>query len=289
MVSACLLGENVKYNGGNNRDETLLAFLQDKTVLSICPEVMGGLPCPRPCGEIVDGVVRTADGKSVDAEYRRGAAAALDIAKKNAVDLVVLQQRSPSCGVHMIYDGTFTGRKIPGHGAAAALLIDAGFATFDSSEIVQGQQIVPVDNPDDPRIESAAMIHAVSWRDSHREICSPDFLAGHTYSHQLGHLREQMDRGARLYVLYDTLPVALVTVADSLIENLYVLPCMQNKGYGTHLLHHAMAQCAGTPTLWILSTNTRAAAWYDRLGFTPTGNRHDLTPTLYEYEMKFTR
>ncbi|MDO4176164.1 MAG: DUF523 domain-containing protein [Bacillota bacterium] len=135
MVSACLLGENVKYNGGNNLHEKLLRYVEGHEVFPVCPEVMGGLPIPRAPGEIVDGVVRNEDGTSVDAEYRSGAAKALEIARREGIDLAILQSRSPSCGVNQIYDGSFTGRKIKGSGVFAQLLKDNGFKVLDAEDL----------------------------------------------------------------------------------------------------------------------------------------------------------
>lgn len=73
MVSACLLGENCKYNGGNNYSEKVISFISGNEVIPICPEVLGGLPTPRPPAEIVSGVVTANNGRSVDKEFRCGA------------------------------------------------------------------------------------------------------------------------------------------------------------------------------------------------------------------------
>lgn len=135
MVSACLLGENVKYNGGNNRHERVMGFVKNNEIISVCPEVMGGLPVPRAPGEIVDGTVRNEDGTSVDLEYRAGALKALEIAKKEGIDLAILQSRSPSCGVNQIYDGTFSHRIIKGSGVFAQLLRDNGFKVLDAEDL----------------------------------------------------------------------------------------------------------------------------------------------------------
>lgn len=115
-VSACLLGENCKYNGGNNYNKKLVDFVKDHEVIALCPEVLGGLPTPRLPAEIVNGLVKQENGKSVDDEFKKGAKKALDTVKKNKVDLVILQSRSPSCGVNNIYDGSFTGKLIEGRG-----------------------------------------------------------------------------------------------------------------------------------------------------------------------------
>lgn len=83
---------------------------------------MGGLPVPRPPCELVDGVVTDCHGVSKDAAYRAGAEEALRLARLHKADLCILQSRSPSCGVKEIYDGTFTGHRIPGMGVTARLL-----------------------------------------------------------------------------------------------------------------------------------------------------------------------
>ena len=135
MVSACLLGENCKYDGGNNRSEKLLRVLSGHTVIPVCPEVLGGLPIPRVPAEIVNGTVLNREGVSVDAAFRRGAEKALEIAEREQPDLIVLQSRSPSCGVNQVYDGTFSGVRIPGRGIFAEMAHRAGFRVMDAEDI----------------------------------------------------------------------------------------------------------------------------------------------------------
>ena len=134
-VSACLLGENCKYSGGNNYSERVMEYIKGHEVVSICPEVLGGLPIPRDPAEIVDGVVRHKDGNSVDKEFRDGAKKALEILKDKGAELVILQSRSPSCGVDSIYDGTFSGKLIPGNGVFVELLKAEGFNVIDVEEL----------------------------------------------------------------------------------------------------------------------------------------------------------
>ena len=142
MVSACLLGENCKYNGGSNLQPDLLRMLSSHTVIPICPEVLGGPPVPRISAEIVEGKVINREGKSVDAEFREGARKALEIVKKEKPDMIILQSRSPSCGVNEIYDGSFSGQLIPGHGVFAALALENGFLVLDveDAEDVSGKK-----------------------------------------------------------------------------------------------------------------------------------------------------
>lgn len=135
MVSACLMGENCKYNGGNNLSEKVLEYVKGHEVIAVCPEVMGGLPIPRVPAEIVDGVVTTKDGHYVDTEFRTGAEIALQIALENDVDMVILQSRSPSCGKKQIYDGTFSGKRIDGQGIFAKMLVENGFQIIDVEDI----------------------------------------------------------------------------------------------------------------------------------------------------------
>ena len=134
-VSACLLGENCKYNGGNNYSKKLVEFLKGNEVMSICPEVLGGLPTPRKPAEIVGGEVKLEDGRSVDYEFKKGAQIALDNVINNQVDLVILQSRSPSCGVNNIYDGSFTGNLIKGHGVFVQNLLDNHIKVIDIEDL----------------------------------------------------------------------------------------------------------------------------------------------------------
>ena len=140
LVSACLLGENCKYNGGNNYNQAVCDFVQGQKVIPVCPEVLGGLPTPRCPAEIVDGVVTNREGVCVDQQFRAGAAKALAIAKENGAELAVLQSRSPSCGVKEIYDGSFSGRKIPGQGVFAALLQAEGIQAVDAADLTEPKE-----------------------------------------------------------------------------------------------------------------------------------------------------
>lgn len=135
MVSACLLGKNCKYNGGNNYSEKVAAFIKGHEVIPVCPEVMGGLPIPRIPAEIVNGVVTNREGIVVDQEFRKGAEIALEIAHKEHPDLVILQSRSPSCGSKEIYDGTFSKQRIKGHGIFADLILKAGYKVMDLEDL----------------------------------------------------------------------------------------------------------------------------------------------------------
>ena len=135
LVSACLVGDNCKYNGGNNLNERLVGFLEAHEVVKVCPEVLGGLPTPRPSAEIVNGQVMNTEGKNITKEFTLGAQRAFEIVQKEKPDLIILQSRSPSCGIKQIYDGTFSGKKIPGHGLFAELCIKAGYKVLDIEDI----------------------------------------------------------------------------------------------------------------------------------------------------------
>lgn len=135
LVSACLLGQNCKYNGGNNYSQKVMDFVEGHQVIAVCPEVMGGLTTPRTPAEIVDGEVKTKDGKSVDEEFKKGAFLALDVALKEKIDCAILQSRSPSCGSKEIYDGTFSKKLIPGSGIFAGLLKSNGISITDVEDL----------------------------------------------------------------------------------------------------------------------------------------------------------
>lgn len=136
-VSACLLGERVKYNGGDNLVPDLAARLRGHDVVPVCPEVAGGLSVPRPPAELVDGRVRTRDGADVDTAFRAGVSACVAALDLDGVglDLAILQSRSPSCGVNAIYDGSFSGRLIPGRGLFAAELVRHGVRVVDIEDL----------------------------------------------------------------------------------------------------------------------------------------------------------
>ncbi|HRX58604.1 MAG TPA: GNAT family N-acetyltransferase [Eubacteriales bacterium] len=135
-------------------------------------------------------------------------------------------------------------------------------------------------------IAEAANVHAASWRESHKAICTPEFIALHTASRQAEYLANEMQKGKRLFLLRAARPVGIVSVQGSLIENLYVLPDEQRKGYGTALLDYAIGQCSGVPTLGVLCTNQNARALYLRRGFVETGKKIKYSETLFELEMR---
>jgi len=135
LVSNCLLGINCRYKGDNCKNEKVLEFLKDKEVIGICPEQAGGLPTPRDPSEIVKDKVISKAGKDVTAEYKKGAKMALKLAQDNKVDLVLFKAKSPSCGCGLIYDGTFSGNKIPGNGISSQLLLDNGFKVITEEDL----------------------------------------------------------------------------------------------------------------------------------------------------------
>ena len=135
IVSACLLGENCKYNGGNNYNSAVVEFVQDREDLPICPEMLAGMGCPRTPIEIVDGVLMDRDGKNVDAAMREAVATAMKQIFLEEIQCAILQSRSPTCGVNQLYDGSFTGKLIPGAGIFAQALKDAGYRVIDAEDI----------------------------------------------------------------------------------------------------------------------------------------------------------
>ena len=135
MVSACLLGENCKYNGGNNRNERVLRYVAGHEIIPVCPEMLGGLPCPRKPVEWVGDRVLTRDGDDCTENFRLGVQRAMDIIASKHVDLAILQSRSPTCGVKQIYDGTFSGVRVDGMGALARALKERGIPLMDAEDV----------------------------------------------------------------------------------------------------------------------------------------------------------
>ncbi len=133
LVSACLMGENCKYNGGNNFSEKLQEFVKGHEVIMVCPEVMGGLPTPRLPSEIVGDRVVNSGSEDVTSEFIMGATKAMEYSSD--VDMAILQSRSPSCGTNEIYDGTFSGNKIKGDGIFVRMLKEKGIKVIDIKDL----------------------------------------------------------------------------------------------------------------------------------------------------------
>ena len=144
--------------------------------------------------------------------------------------------------------------------------------------------VVPVNNEN---ISDAAKIHSISWQESHRSFCSDNFINEHSVDHQQEYINSKMKHGSRFFMLCDEIPVAVVSVTRNLIEDLYVLPDYQNRGYGSMLLEYAVAmvrQQSLIPTLWILENNFGAKRLYERKGFVPSGITNTITGKLSELE-----
>lgn len=135
LVSACLLGHNCKYNGGNNLCESLKKLRDKYDFIPICPETFGGLKSPRDPAEICGDCVRLKSGIDVSDAFYKGAEISLKIAKENNCKYAILKERSPSCGVKSIYDGTFSGAVVKGQGITAKLLKENGIILFSEVEI----------------------------------------------------------------------------------------------------------------------------------------------------------
>ena len=138
LVSACLMGENCKYNGGNNYNAAVVEYVKGKQVWPICPELMAGMGCPRTPIEIVDGVLMDRNGNNVDAAMREAVAQAMEMIRKDNIQYAILQSRSPTCGVNEIYDGSFSGKLIPGSGVLAQALKGVGYQVIDAEDIKAG-------------------------------------------------------------------------------------------------------------------------------------------------------
>ncbi|WP_342469980.1 DUF523 domain-containing protein [Ureibacillus sp. FSL K6-3587] len=147
LVSSCLAGLKVRYNGTHCLDEKVAKLIEEKKAVAVCPEVLGGLSTPREPAEIIGGdgndvldgkaKVVTENGKDVTEHFLRGAYATLEVAKKVGATLVVLKENSPSCGSTMIYSGEFNGQKIAGDGVTSALLKRNGFKVISEEQFVK--------------------------------------------------------------------------------------------------------------------------------------------------------
>ena len=136
LISACLLGFECKYCGGSNKlTERQLAALGERfRLIPVCPETAGGLPTPRDPSERLGDKVVSNQGRDVTAQYQKGAETALWLARRYDCKAALLKEKSPSCGSGQIYDGSFTGKLIPGDGVAAEELKKEGLIVFGESD-----------------------------------------------------------------------------------------------------------------------------------------------------------
>jgi uncharacterized protein YbbK (DUF523 family) len=145
LVSACLVGVDCKYNGGNNNNSKVLEYIKDKKYILVCPEQLGGLPTPRTPSEIVHGegkdvinkkaIVMNKEGNDVSLNFIKGAYETLKIAKLYSCREAILKAKSPSCGNKQIYDGNFKGSLKNGMGVTATILTKEGIKVVNENEI----------------------------------------------------------------------------------------------------------------------------------------------------------
>lgn len=156
LVSACLLGKPVRYDGrhlalkASSLEQTLTQWQEQGRVISVCPEVDAGMSIPRAPAEILDGngvdviagvaKVFSDKGEDVSADFMKGAFIALALCQKHGVKIALLTEHSPSCGSSSIYDGGFVGQKIPGLGVTTALLRQHGIKVFSQHELAEASR-----------------------------------------------------------------------------------------------------------------------------------------------------
>ena len=135
LISACLVGDNVKYNGGNNKSPLIEKLLEKYELIPFCPEVEGGLSTPRSPSERKDGRVINEEGQDVTMAFEKGAELAFNICLFLKIKRVILKERSPSCGSKEIYDGSFKHKAIPGMGVTAEYLKEKGIEVYNEDDI----------------------------------------------------------------------------------------------------------------------------------------------------------
>jgi len=133
LVSACLLGRNCKYNGGNNLDPKVAEFVRGREVVTVCPEEVLGMP--RIPMEIAGGILINRDGEVVDDIVRGQVERILERIRHEEIECCILKSRSPTCGVRQVYDGSFSGTLVDGMGVLAQALRDAGYRCIDAEDL----------------------------------------------------------------------------------------------------------------------------------------------------------
>ncbi|WP_321315738.1 DUF523 domain-containing protein [Halarcobacter sp.] len=150
LISSCLLGEDVRYDGANSaiaytnsftfsEKEKFMDILCENEIYSFCPEVSGGLSIPRAPAEIISAkkpfMVKNEKGEDVTVNFLLGAKNTLDLCLSENIKVVLLKSNSPSCGNEKIYDGTFSGKLVEGEGLTAKLLLENGILVFNEFQI----------------------------------------------------------------------------------------------------------------------------------------------------------
>ena len=133
LVSACLLGVYCRYNGERKQMDGIERLMERAELIPVCPEILGGLPTPRPAAERVGNRVMNREGADVTEAYRRGAEETLRLAELFGAKMALLKERSPSCGMGKIHDGSFLGRIVDGSGVTAELLAAHGISVYGES------------------------------------------------------------------------------------------------------------------------------------------------------------
>lgn len=135
LVSACLLGVQCKYSGGDNLCPAVLALKEQCQLIPVCAEQLGGLSTPRPPSECQEDRVINNLGEDVTRQFCKGAQEALRIGELFGCKSAILKANSPSCGHGTIYDGTFSGTKVPGDGFTARLLLEHGYTLYSEENL----------------------------------------------------------------------------------------------------------------------------------------------------------
>lgn len=138
LISACLLGVHCRYDGGSNLQKEWLEALKGHSLIPVCPEQLGGLTTPRTPAEIVSEIplrVEMKTGEDVTEAFSKGAEETRRLGELLGAECAILKERSPSCGVNFIYDGTFGGIRVPGAGLASRALMKAGLSVYSEEQL----------------------------------------------------------------------------------------------------------------------------------------------------------
>ena len=292
LISACLLGRNCKYSGGNNYTPAVEKLKERYELVPVCPECMGGLPIPHDPAERVGDRVLSRTGADVTVQFQRGAELALRRARQTGAKLALLKERSPSCGRGAIYDGTFTGTVVPGDGVAAALLAENGVAIYGESRIEELLKW-PIREPvalrrARPGDESAlALIQTEAWKAAFQDILPPGVLAHYSDKAQAENLYQAVLGRNMARVTLASLAGQPCGIAawsqnrDDLgpevaeLICIHVLPGSWRRGCGSAMMEIVLRemQAAGytAAVLWVFTANTRARAFYEKWDFSPAG------------------
>lgn len=278
LVSACLLGTPCRYNGTGCLSPQIVALRSSHRLIPICPEVLGGLATPRPPVELQQGQALTLSGQNCTAAFSKGAEEAHKIAKQNSCTHAILKSRSPSCGFGLIYDGSFSGKLMPGNGIAADLLYHAGLTIWNETQplhelliaehtiTLKENYIIRAFRPND--LDTVMELWLQSNLQAH------GFIPKEYWEANFAAVKEMLPAADLFVYEQNGVVVAFAGLQQNYLAGIFVAPHLRSQGIGKQLLDFCKERHESL-TLCVFEKNQKAYRFYVREGFLPGKSQID--------------